>query len=233
MRQHDVFLMVVAVVVMTHTANAVSFSGVFDSSTFSASASSQAQLGDSLRQYFKWGDDPIFSLFQGSAGVAADTISILFAFGSTDPTANQLQMSYSADVQNYLTGNSNATLLRGALLNSGILMYSITIVDSTPQPTTAPDGSESPLKEYLPAIIVGGVVLLVIVVGAIVFVVMKRRSALDDRLFDTMEAMMDEDSERATRGVEGIQHQQAQQSKGGKLPAPTASRAAPPPQQSV
>ncbi|CUE69532.1 membrane-associated protein, putative [Bodo saltans] len=217
-------------------ADGVAFSGVFEASTFSASQASQNQLGSSLQTYFRWGDAPIFSLFQGSAGPSPTTVTVLFGFGSSDPTANQLQETYSDDVANYLSGNSNATLLRASLQGNGILLYSIDVVNDTPQPTSAGGADdESPLKEYLPAIIVGGVVLVIIVVGVLVFVVMKRRSALDDRIFDTMEAMMDEDSERATQGVEGVQPT-TKASAGAKLPPPTSSAArspAPPPQQSV
>jgi hypothetical protein len=214
----------------------VAFSGVFDTSTFSASEPSKNQLGSALQSYFNWGDEPIFSLFQGSAGPSPSTTSVLFGFGSSDPAANQLQVTYSEDVSNYLSDNPNATLLRASLQGNGIILYSIVSVASTQQPATGGDVTKSPLEEYLPAIIVGGVALVLVVVGAVVFVVVKRRSAVDDRLFDTMEAMMDEDNSSATRGVEGIQPNNKSIG-GSKLPPPTSSgtarNPAPPPQQSV
>jgi hypothetical protein len=206
---------------------AVEFEGRFDSRTFSASSSSEAQLGAVLAQFFSWGDNPIFTTFQGVNGPSSGMITIDFGFGSPDPTANEQQIKYTNDLASYLQATPNATLLRGALNNAGIQLLALVLrpTTSTPQPPAADD---SVFGEYLPAVIVGGVVLGIIAIGAIAFIVAKRRASHDDRIFDAMEAMMDEEGDRATRGVEGIQP--------STLPAPASSTTrspAPPPRQVV
>lgn len=227
-------LALVSSCIVVLTTEAVAFEGVFDSSTFSASSTSEAQLGSALQSYFSWGDAPIFSQFEGGPGSSdPNTIIVFFAFGSSDPTANQLQIKYATDLSSYIDEHPNATLLRGSLNNNGIILISIVVFSPTVAPPPSSPNDDADFGPYLPAVIVGGVVAVVIVVGAAVFIVMKRRAAFDDRIFDAMEAMMDEEGERATRGVEGIHSPTASgaTSGGSTLPAPLAP--APPPRQVV
>lgn len=206
----------------------VSFEGTFDSGTFSVSTGSQVQLGLSLKQYFAWTDVPLFSLFQGAGSPTPTTILVQFAFGSSDPSANQLQMTYSNALSNYIENDSNVTSFKGMLRDNGILLYSLIAVSTTPNPEPQPAAPESFLDEYYPVIIIGSIALVILVVVAIVFVVIKRRSVYDNQIYDAMEAMMSDDALAATGGVESIRTGAPKNSKPTK---PVA--AAPPPQQTV
>lgn len=190
-----------------YAAAQMEFIGVFDDSTMSASAQSSSRLGAGLQSFFQWANAPLFTTFVGSSGPTQNSISITFSFGSSDATANSLQLTYLANIKSYLGNDPNATSLKAVLRSSdAILLYSLQQASTVAPAATSP-GTEGFLHEYYPAVIVGGIVVLVLSGVVVACVIAKRRSQIDARIFDTMEAMIDEDNSREHRGA----HHQRQQ----------------------
>lgn len=212
------------------------FQATFNTSSFGATVQGSQDFGIVLMSFFTWTNPPIFSSFDGVVSVSDPGVVVVsFTIGTSDPSAEQLQQTYATQLATYL--QTSIAGLQNALYTSpyGISLVSIMVITTT-APTSASD-DQSFLSAHYPALIVGGVAAVVVIAVIVVCIVMRRRAMVDDRIFDTMEAMLDTDDGSQRRGPLRAPPQlpppQQQSSQPSRETDPQERRAAPLPLQQM